>query len=132
MSDSLTALEAQRQDLLRQLETLGDFRRGSITGTGGRCGTAGCHCHRPGDAGHDAHPRLTYKVQGKTVTESLPTPAAVRKAEREIAEFREYQRLGRDLVEVNEKICRLRPLEDSLTPEEKKRRKPSNRKSRVK
>ncbi len=32
--------------------------------------------------------RLTSKVQGKTVTESFPNPAAQRKAEREIAGFR--------------------------------------------
>jgi len=132
MSDPLTTLEAQRHDLLRQFETLSDFRRGSITGTGGRCGTAGCHCHRPGDAGHDAHSRLTYKVQGKTVTESLSSPAAERKAEREIAEFRRYQELSRALLEVNEKICRLRPVEETLTPQEKQRRKPSSRKSLVK
>ena len=66
------------------------------------------------------------------MTEALPTPAAVRKAEREIAEFRDYQRLGRELVEVNEKICRLRPVEETLTPQEKKRRTPSSRKSRAK
>jgi hypothetical protein len=67
------------------------------------------------------------------VTEALPTPAAVRKAEREIAEFREYQRLGRELVEVNEKICRLRPVEEqALSEQEKKRRTPSSRKSRAK
>jgi hypothetical protein len=46
----------------------------------------------------------------------------VRKGEREIAEFRDYQRLGRELVEVNEKICRLRPVEETLTEQEKKRR----------
>jgi hypothetical protein len=28
------------------------------------------------------------------VTEALPTPAAVRKAEQEIAEFRNYQKFG--------------------------------------
>ncbi len=56
------------------------------------------------------------------MTDALPSPAAVRKAEREIAEFRDDQRLGRELVEVNEKICRLRPLEQTLTPQEKKRR----------
>jgi hypothetical protein len=76
---------------------------------------------------------LTYKWQGKTVTEALPTPAAVRKAEREIAEFRQYQRLGRELVEVNEKICRQRPIdEQTLGGQEKKRRTPSSRKSRAK
>jgi hypothetical protein len=65
--------------------------------------------------------RLTYKSHGKTVTEALPTPAAVRKAEQEIAEFRNYERLGHELVEVSEQICRLRPVEETLTPQEKKR-----------
>ncbi len=57
--------------------------------------------------------RLTYKSRGKTVTESFPTPAAVRKAEQEIAEFRNFQRLVDELVEVNERVCRLRPLEET-------------------
>ncbi len=130
MPDSLTALEAQRSDLVAQFGTLGDLRRGSITGTGGRCGSPGCHCHRQGDAGHDPHPRLTYKTQGKTVTESLGSLAAERKAEQEIAEFRRYQEVSRAFLEVNEKICRLRPVEDTLSPMEKKRLKTSSRKSR--
>jgi hypothetical protein len=72
---------------------------------GGRCGTAGCHCHRSPDPGHDLHPRLTYKVNGRTVTESFPTPAAQRKAEREIETFHRYWQLERSFVEVNQKIC---------------------------
>jgi hypothetical protein len=59
----------------------------------------------------------------------LPTTAAVRKAEEEIAEFRKYQQLGRELVEVNEQICRQRPVQETLTTEEKKRRKRSSKKS---
>jgi hypothetical protein len=129
MPDSLPALQVQRRDLVAQFGTLGDLRRGSITTTGGRCGTPGCHCHGPGDPGHDPHPRLTYKVQGKTVTESLGTPAAERKAEQEIAEFRRYQEVSRAFLEINAKICRLRSVEDTLTPVEKKRRKTSSRKS---
>jgi hypothetical protein len=76
--------------------------------------------------------RLTYKRHGKTVTEALPTPTAVRKAKQEVAEFRNYQKLGREFVEVSEQICRLRPVEDMLTSQEKKRRKPSGRKSNAK
>ena len=76
--------------------------------------------------------RLTYKVHGKTISEALPTPAAVRKAEHEIAEFRKYQELSRAFVEINEKICRARPLEDTLSPQEKKRRRSSSKKSRGK
>jgi hypothetical protein len=61
MPASLSELEQQRAALLQHISELGDFRPGSITGTGGRCGNPGCHCHRPNDPGHGPHPRLTYK-----------------------------------------------------------------------
>jgi hypothetical protein len=63
------------------------------------------------------------------VTEALPTGAAVRKAEREIAAFRRFQQLSEELVEVSEQICRLRPVEEALTPQEKKRLRRSSKKS---
>src|ERR1700692_253011 len=119
MSNTVSTLEQQRASLLQQISQLPDLRPGSITGTGGRCGSPTCHCHRPNDRGHSPHLRLTYKVKGKTVTESFSSPAAHRKAEHEIAAFRDYQELSRNFVDVNEKICRMRPVEDTLTPEEK-------------
>jgi Family of unknown function (DUF6788) len=128
----LAELEQQRAAVLRQISELGDFRAGSITGTGGRCGNPGCHCHRAGDTGHSPHPRLTYKVDGKTVTESFATAAAQRKAEGEIETFRRYRQLERSFVALNEKICRARPVEDTLTPEEKKRRRRFTTRSRAK
>lgn len=132
MSTSLSELEQQRAALLQRISELGDLRPGSITGTGGRCGNRGCHCHRANDPGHRPHPRLTYKVDGKTVTESFAAPAAQRKAEREIESFRQYQELSRSFVAINERICRLRPVEESLTPQEKKRPKRSSKRSRQK
>lgn len=129
MPESLDDLEQQRTAVLRQISQLGDFRPGSITGTGGRCGNPGCHCHQANDSGHAPHARLTYKKDGKTVTESFATPAAQRKAQREIEAFRRYQQLERSFVEVNEKICRARPVKETLTPSEKKRPKRSGRKS---
>jgi hypothetical protein len=133
MTESLPLLESRRTELLRSLSDLKDMRPGSVVGAVFRCGKPSCHCARAEDPGHGPNLRLTYKWRGKTVTEALPSSAAVRKAEREIAEFREYQRLGRELVEVNEKICRLRPIDEQpLSEQEKKRRAPSNRKSRAK
>lgn len=132
MPDPLSALEFQRTDLLRQISELGDMRPGSITSTGGRCGNMNCHCHNPGDPGHAPHPRLTYKRDGKTVSESFSSPTAQRKAEREIEAYRKYQETSRRFIAVNEEICRLRPVEQSLTPQEKKRPKSSARKSRAK
>jgi hypothetical protein len=128
MPEPLATLEQKRTSLLLRISALGDFRPGSITGTGGRCGNRNCHCHRPNDPGHAPHPRLTYKLDGKSVTESFPTPAAQRKAEAEIETFRTYQELSRSFVLVNEQICRARPVEETLTPEEKKRRKRSSKK----
>jgi hypothetical protein len=116
MTHPLGTLEQRRASLLHEISELGDLRPGSITGTGGRCGNARCHCHRPNDLGHGPHLRLTYKVNGKTVSESFATVAAERKAEREIRAFRRYQDLSRSFIEVNEQICRLRPVEETLTP----------------
>src|ERR1051326_846801 len=132
MADPLPELEKQRADLLAQISQLADFRPGSITSTQGRCGNSNCHCHKPGEAGHGPNLRLTYKVDGKTITESVATPAAQRKAQREVAEFARYRELSRDFIDVNTQICQARPVEDTLAPEEKKRRKPSARKSRAK
>jgi hypothetical protein len=128
MSQSLASLESRRSELLRSIGGLNDMRPGSIVGAVWRCGKPNCHCARADDPGHGPNLRLTYKSGGKTVTEALPTPAAVRKAEQEIAEFRSYQKLGHELVVVSEQICRLRPVEGTLTLEEKKRPKQSTRK----
>jgi len=133
MPRSMELLEQQRASIANQIAALGDLRCGSITSTTGRCGKPNCHCHQPKDPGHGPNLRLTYKVNGKTVTESLPDQTAARKAEKEIAEFRKLQGLHKEFVEVNAEICRMRPSEpDVLAPEEKKRQRPSVRKSRAK
>lgn len=133
MPQPLSELEQQRLHLAAQLSQLGDLRPGSVTGIVRRCGKPTCHCAQPDDPGHGPTLRLTYKVQGKTISEALPTPALVRKAEREISEFRKFQELSRSFLDVNEKICRLRPIEaQPLSEQEKKRRMQSSRKSQGK
>jgi hypothetical protein len=128
MPDSLSTLEAQRAQTQLQISRLGDMRSGSITTTSGRCGNPGCHCHQPDDPGHGPSYRLTRKVNGKSVTETFSTPTTLRKAQQEVEEFHRFRQLSHDLLEVNEKICKLRPAEDTLTPQEKKRWKRSSRK----
>ena len=131
MSDSLPALEGQRSAIQREISQLDDMRSGSITTTGGRCGNPRCHCRKKDDPGHGPFYRLTRKVDGKTVTETFSNPAALRKAEREVAEYHRFRDLSRNLLAVNEKICLARPLEETLTPE-KKRPKQSRRRWRAK
>lgn len=112
MPRSLCDLEQRRELIAQRIAELGDLRPGSITGTSGRCGKPECHCHQPGQPGHGPHFRLTYKVAGKTISEALPTPAAIQKAEREVEEFRKFQQLTREFLGTNTEICRLRPLEE--------------------
>jgi uncharacterized protein DUF6788 len=127
MPDPLSAFVDDRSALLQQISELGDFQPGSITSATRRCGSPSCHCAKPNDPGHGPHSQLTQKIEGKTVTQNLPSPAAVRKAEREVAAFRKFQALTGELVDVNRKICRLRPVDQTeQTAQEKKRPKRSN------
>jgi hypothetical protein len=129
MPNSLAQLEKQRTELFRQITDLGDFRRGSITTTSGKCGKPTCHCAQPNDPGHGPNFRLTRKVQGKTVTETFASPLGLRKAQQEVEAFHRFQQLCMEIIAINEKICGLRPLEQTLTMQEKKRPKRSSRKS---
>ena len=129
MPDSWGALEDRRAAIQSQISQLGDMRSGSITGTGGRCGNPNCHCHGAGDPGHGPYYRLTHKVDGKTITQTFATPASLAKAQREVAEYHRFRELGSQLLDVNEQIGGLRPVEDApLSPQEKKRLKRSARK----
>jgi len=129
MLDPLQVLESRRANLVKQFARLGDLRSGSVSDTSGRCGKPSCRCHQPGQPMHGPNVRLTYKTHGKTVTESLPTPAAEKKARCEIAEFRHFEQLVREFLEVNAKICRARPVAEgpSASQEKKRRRQPAKR-----
>ena len=131
MSESLTALERQRAAILSRILDLGDFRGGSISAISGRCGKPICRCHQPGQPGHGPNYRLTRKVNGKTVSETFASSAQRRKAQREVDNFQRFRELSRQLLDVNEQICRLRPVEEDaeLNAQEKKRPQRSSKKS---
>ena len=130
MPYSLPELLDSRNHLLWELSQLGDFQPGSISSVTRRCGKPNCHCAQANHPGHGPHRQLTQKIAGKTVTQALSSPSAVRKAEKEIAEFRRFQALAQKLIEVNQKICRVRPLAaEKAFLVKKKRRKHSTRKS---
>jgi hypothetical protein len=127
MTESLQALERKRAAIVEKIAALGDLRPGSLTTTQGKCGKAECCCKQPDHPGHGPNWRITYKADGKTRTESLYEEAAIHKAEKEIQEFRRFQQLSREFVDLSTQICRVRSVE-VRGPQEKKRRKPSSRK----
>lgn len=124
MPESLPDLEAERIRILREFSSLSDFRPGSICAVPRRCGKPGCHCAKPKGPGHDPQLRLTRKIAGKTIAETISSPAALNKANAEIAEFQRFRQLSAELTTVNEKICQRRPVEQAPVPwsaQEKKR-----------
>lgn len=132
MSDSLAVLEQQRSAILGRILNLGDFRSGSIGTITGRCGKPNCRCHKPGQPGHGPNYRLTRKVNGKTISETFNSPLELRKAQREVEAFHQFRQLSADLLEIDENICRARPVGESLSEQEKKQPKRSSAKRRVK
>ena len=132
MPESLSELEQQRRAIFQQMLQLPDFRSGSITATRGTCGKPTCRCHQPHQPGHGPNYRLTRKLKGKTVTETFATPAQLHKAQREVQAYHRFRQLAQELLEINERICRARPMEQELTPTKKKRQRSSNRKSLAK
>src|SRR5260370_8149494 len=111
MPQSLSDLEQRRELLARRIAELGDLRPGSITGTSGRCGKPECRCHQPGQPGHGPNFRLTYKVDGKTISEALSTPTAMQKAEREVQGFRNFHQLPPEFLVTTTTISRFPPLD---------------------
>ena len=127
MPESLVDLEQQRSAILQQMLRLPDFRSGSITAIRGTCGKPTCRCHQPNQPGHGPNYRLTRKVKGKTVTETFASSAELHQAQREVETYHRFRQLAQELLEINEKICLARPMEQ-LAGAKKKRRKSSSRK----
>jgi hypothetical protein len=112
MNDELRALEALRRELYDQLEGLGDFRPGMISVNYRKCGKKNCACARRGHPGHGPQYLWNSTFGGKSKAENLPLGPRLEKARQEITTYQEFLRLTREIVEVNQKICRLRPVEE--------------------
>jgi len=108
---SLKHYEEERDALLKEIQTIGDMRRGTLIERYIPCGRKGCRCTRPGNKGHGPKYSLTYKVEGKTITEYIRADQ-VKQVREQVANHQRFRTLYRKLVEVNEKICRLRFEED--------------------
>ena len=109
MDQSLQGLELRRKDLFRQIESLGDFRRGTISVNYRKCGKNNCACARKDHPGHGPQYLWNVSVGGKTQARNLPLGPELDKMEKEVERYHAFVRLSHELVEVNERICGLRP-----------------------
>jgi hypothetical protein len=94
---SLQDLEQQRKDLFRQMETLGDFRRGIISVNYRKCGKSNCVCARKDHPGHGPQYLWNVSIGGKTQARNLPLGPELEKVEKEVERYHAFLRLSQVL-----------------------------------
>ena len=120
MSDPIPALETRRDRILQLIAGLGDMRPGSLSSRSRPCGKPICQCRSPGGKPHGPYWSLTFKLKGKIVTRSVP-PAQLAATRQEVANFRRYQDLSAELVEVSEQLCGARLAHSKAAAEQAKK-----------
>ncbi len=105
----LEVLQAQRDRLKARLAEMGDMRPGSLVERFRKCGKPACHCAQKDAPGHGPCYSLTNAVEGKTVTRVNPKGVAVEHTRQQIAEYRRFRDLVRELITVSEQICDAQP-----------------------
>jgi hypothetical protein len=110
MADTLERLEQRRGELYQQMMALGDFRPGTISVNYRKCGKPRCACARPGHAGHGPQYLWNTTSGGQSRAQNLPLGPPLEKVRREVENHKIFLGLCRELIVVNEKICRLRPV----------------------
>src|SRR5437762_7670029 len=71
VNQPLRDLEVRRKELFRQIDSLGDFRRGTISVNYRKCGKSNCACARKGHPGHGPQYLWNVSVGGKTQARNL-------------------------------------------------------------
>ena len=106
----LTQLRARRIEVIKELTALEEMRRGSVveqyqetTDRLGRTILRG------------PYPLYSYKEKGRTISRRLKTDIEVQTYRRQIENFRRFEELNRELIQLGERICQC-----SEAPGEKK------------
>lgn len=128
MPDVLAGLEAQRNDILRQMAQLGDMRKGSITEAYRPCGKPTCACCGKDHPGHGPYYAFTTKQAGKTRTVQLRPGTRLDKFQREVDAYKQFRALSEKLIRVSEAICTARPELDQRAGVKKTSRRWSRKK----
>jgi len=112
MPETLEALEARREKLYQQLRNLGDFRRGTISVNFRRCGKGNCACARADHPGHGPQYLWHATIAGKSCARNLRLGPELQKVGQEVDNYRRFVAWSQELVEVNERICERRPVQE--------------------
>ena len=127
MTTPLKALREKRDQLTANLAHIDDLRPGFLTARFRKCGKPNCHCAREDSPGHGPSYSLTHRIGGKTVTQVIPQGPAVERAKSQIAEYRRFRHLVRELISVSEQICSAQLRDPETLPASEAKKKPPRR-----
>ncbi len=123
MNTNLRALRDKRAQIAARLADIDDLRPGVLTARFRKCGKPNCHCAQKDSPGHGPSYSLTHRVGGKTVTQVIPQGPAVERAKAQIAEYRRFRILVRELIAVSEQICSVQLRESAEVSETETKKK---------
>lgn len=112
MEKSMEDFEVERKEICRRIEGLGDFRPGLISVNFRKCGKKNCACAKKSHPGHGPQYLWNATRKGKSMAQNLRLGPELEKVQREVETYRHFVRLSQELIELNEKICRLRPVSE--------------------
>jgi len=127
MTIALKALRDKRALITARLAQVDDLRPGFLTARFRKCGKSNCHCAQKDSLGHGPSYSLTHRVGGKTVTQVIPQGPAVERAKAQIAEYRRFRNLVRELITVSEQICSVQLRDLGTVPAAEAKKKPLQR-----
>lgn len=112
MEEEMKGLEEKRRGLYRMLSAIGDFRRGMISVNYRKCGKQNCICTQAGHPGHGPQYLWNATIKCKSYAKSIPLGPGLEKCKQETDNYRQFTKLCEEIVQVNERICGLRPVQE--------------------
>lgn len=112
MEETIGSLEKKRERLYKDLQEVGDFRRGIISVIYRKCGKKYCACAKEGHPGHGPLHLWNTTIKGKSYAKSLKLGPEMQKYLNEIGNHRRFVELCAEIVVLNERICDLRPIRE--------------------
>lgn len=112
MGKPIEQFEQHRRELYQQMIAVGDFRPGMISVNYRKCGKKNCACRQKDHPGHGPQYLWNTTQNGKSRAQNLRLGPELEKARREVENYKKFNRLCQETIEVSEKICLLRPVPD--------------------
>lgn len=102
------SLENQREGLLRELQELGQMRKGSLSERYQRCSRHPCVCHDRKHPGHGPIYSYSSLVEGKTKIRSYKPGPPLERLRKELAAYQRFRELTQELISVSTQLCEAR------------------------